>query len=104
MVDTIANLLCVVKSDDRNLATGILLIPVKLRHHFGLRVEQPVALLTLDFSSLGLELLAADLDRHLGMREERDRRIPERLGLKKEFVSWPPDATPVPVCHFGLQL
>jgi hypothetical protein len=55
MVYTIANLLCVVKSDDRNLATGILLIPVELRHHFGLRVEQPVALLTLDFSSLGLQ-------------------------------------------------
>jgi hypothetical protein len=66
----IVSLLHAFKNYDRNLATGLLLILVELRHHFGLRVEESVALLTFDLSRLGLELLAPDLDRHLGMREE----------------------------------
>jgi hypothetical protein len=47
-----ANLLHAFKNNDRNLATGLLLILGELRHHFGLRVEQPVALLTFDLSSV----------------------------------------------------
>jgi hypothetical protein len=49
-----ANLLHAFKNNDRNLATGLVLILGELRHHFGLRVEQPVALLTFDLLALAL--------------------------------------------------
>src|SRR5260370_35431062 len=82
----ITNLFRAFKNDDRNLATGVLLMLVELRHHFALRVEQPVALLTFDLSSFGLELLAADLDRHLGMRDEVvvPARIFRRTALRRD--------------------